>query len=184
MTLANFHALDFAALWASLSPDTQARIGEMALCHECAQQVAQDGGFDTSHDDRGEAECLADDVANALPEVIWAAIPGVLPDTSDDIYPCWQICDPRGERHKDVELYGRLGLWTMSYQGSETWTVGIGPTAEEIAGAQVHPRRDTGGPRWLFWTAADVDAERLRRHPEQAAPCPITEPEIPHAAAA
>lgn len=48
LTLAQAEAVDFAAVWSSLSPAAQARIGALAIKAETFDQIGQDGGFHTT----------------------------------------------------------------------------------------------------------------------------------------
>ena len=49
------------------------------------------------------------------------------------------------------------------------WFVPNGSDLIELCGARdLNSRQDGAKPRWEFWTTAQVDAERQRRHPEFA----------------
>ena len=166
MTLAQLQALDFAALWASLSPDRQAAIGALAIKAEFATQVEVDGGFDTNREDRFRAELIKTAAVEALPAIVWAAFPDLLPIDYGDAYPLWQLLEGR-EPPAEVDVAG-VGRRPLIEQGQQ-WFVPVQDRLVELGGAVNRNAHDDAAPaEWVFWTTADIDAERRRRHPELA----------------
>ena len=163
MTLEQLQSFDFAALWANLPPDRQAAIGALAIQAEFATQVEIDGGFDTTDEDRLTAEDIKSKATEALPPIVWAAFPDLLPDTPDDAYPLWQIIDTR---EPPAEVYVRgVGLRSLIQNGHQWFVLVLGEPVE-LGGAVDLNGKDGAAPhRWQFWTVADIAAERLRRHP-------------------
>lgn len=167
LTLAQAEVVDFAAVWASLSPEAQARIGVLAIEAETFDQIGQDGGFHTTEGDRGTAEAWANDARHeALPAAIWAALPNMLPTVYDEPYPLWQVLDGRKAPSK-VDVRG-VGSCRLVNRNGE-WFAWVGPDLVGLGGAvDLDNRDDSTPPRWQFWTIADIEAERIRRHSEMA----------------
>ena len=165
MTLDQLRALDFATVWASISPERQAEIGAMVIRQECANQVARDGGYDTTEDERGKAEAVSGEVLNALPAVIWAAIPDVLPTLYDDPYPMWQVMGRagKGEPVPMISVRGLPRRRRPVLRGS-TWFVRARGGFVELGGAvDLASRNPDALPVWEFVTLADIEAERRQR---------------------
>ncbi len=167
LTLAQAEELDFAALWSSLPAAAQARIGALALRNEMFLQINKDGGFHTTADDRDVAEGLASDALGDLRPAIWDALPDVMPTVYDEPYPLWQALDGR-DPPSTVNVRG-LGRVALVKDGYEWFAVTAGARLK-LGGAVDLNSHDEDAPRdWLFWTADDIKAERLRRHPEMSA---------------
>ena len=165
LTLTQAEELDFAALWRSLPMATQARLGAMVLSNEMLLlQIEEDGGFHTTAGDRNTAVTLASDVQAELWAAIWAALPDVMPTVYDEPYPLWQALDERDPPAEiDIRGHGRCPLVKDGWEWFAVTAVG----RLKLGGVVDLDSRDDGAPRrWLFWTVADIKAERLRRHPE------------------
>lgn len=90
----------------------------------------------------------------------------MLPTVYDEPYPLWQVLDGR-KAPAEVDVRG-IGLCRLVSQGGE-WFARIGADLVELGGAVDLDNAVPGAPnRWQFWTVADIDAERVRRHPEMA----------------
>jgi hypothetical protein len=157
-------SLDFAALWASLPAETQARIGALTLRYEAYFTLREDGGFHTTDCEREIAEGLSDKALDELRPAIWQALPDIMPLVHDEPYPLWQMLESR-EPPAVVDVRG-LGLRPLVKDGWQ-WFVPDGERMVLLGGAVDLDSALEGAPnRWQFWTSADIDAERLRRHPE------------------
>lgn len=164
MTLDDLRSLDFAALWASLTPERQAAIGTAALQYAFGDLVAEDDGSDTTARDRGEAGRIRDAMLEGIPAAVEPAFPGL--EWFDGLTPAWALKGAALDLGR-VRVKDHTGRRAVRLQGHETLLVREGRAWIELAGA-----RDTAGPDepadWLFWTVPQVDALRRERHPELA----------------
>lgn len=168
LTLPQAKTLDFDALWWSLPSETQAHIGALALRYEAYFTLREDGGFHTTDCERDIAEGLADKALDELRPTIWQALPDLMPTVYDEPYPLWQMLES-GEPPATVDVRG-LGVRPLVKDGWQ-WFVPDGSTLVLLGGAVDLDSHIKGAPhRWQFWTAVDIEAERLRRHPEITTP--------------
>ena len=77
MTLAELDALDFPALWASLSAEHQAAIGIAAVAEQFASLVAADDGSDTTAADRNTALLMASEACDGAADATERAFPHI-----------------------------------------------------------------------------------------------------------
>lgn len=166
LTLAQAEALDFGALWRSLPADTQFRLGAMGLRNEMMLLLEEDGGFHTTADDRSAATELASDVQAELRPAIRAALPDVMSMVYDEPCSLWPALD---DCHlpADVEVRG-MGRTPPVEGGWEWFAVGAAARHKLGGAVDLDSRGEDAPRRWSFWTAADIEAERLCRHPEMA----------------
>jgi hypothetical protein len=164
MTLDQLRSLDVAAVWAALDPERQAVIGRAALRYAFADLVAEDDGTDTVAADRGEAGVVRDSMLTGIPEAVAPAFPDLA--WFEGLVPAWALRQPALDLGR-VRVNGYRGRRAVRLQGTETLLIRDGRAWIELAGAH-----DIAGPDdpadWLFWTVPQVEAERLRRHPEFA----------------
>ena len=167
LTLAETEALDFSALFASLPRETQVRIGALAIEAEFLGCLELDAGLHADHEDQGQAEMLRGKVDDLLPRIVQEAFPELLPIDYDWVHPIWVVLSTR-DPPATVAVRGMSGQRRL-HRVDTDWFVLDGDRLVQLGGAADLDSREEGKPaRLLFWTVEDIDAERLRLHPELA----------------
>ncbi len=174
MTLAKLHALDPLALWRALPSDRQAGIIVPLLTSVFSEVVMDDDGTDASWHDREAAAAIHHDTFDTAWKAIEAAFPDILADDPTALWPLYR--DDLAAAIDDAEtaevhgLPGRHSVFKVEGAALHHYRqVSIGGRLHEVGGWRdvAQPGRP---PRWVAWTDEQVDAERLRRHPEMAEP--------------
>lgn len=166
MTFAEFHALDPAALWAALSPEVQASINVPLLTSQFAEVCAEDDGTDCSIADQEAAAGIVQDRFQEAMDAIGAAFPAILADDETALHTLYR--DDLAAAIDDaetVEVHGLPGRHSVFEVAGSV----LHHDRQVSIGGRLHDVAPAGRPhRWVAWTQEQIDAERLRRHPEFA----------------
>ena len=163
MTLAELQSLDFARLWSSLPAQVQVAIGTGCLINAIAQVVVDDDGTDASPADKD----VAADMLDAAFQSIWTTIDKALPEyLAPDLTALHGLDDGMQDEKGRVEIKGVRGYRKLySSRSRHEGFVHIGGAEVEIGGFK-NVAEPGQPPRWEAWTLDQIEAERLRRHPE------------------
>ena len=165
MTLDQLRALDPAALWVSLTAAQQASIIVPLLTSAFAEVCVEDDGTDCSAADQEAAATLA----QTTYQQAWDAIDRAFPDILDpDLTALHGLGDGMQDDQGRVAVKGVHGRRKLySSRSRHEGFVRIGGVEIEIGGFK-NAAEAGQPPRWEAWTLDQIEAERLRRHPEQA----------------
>ena len=162
MTLSQLLALDPAAMWDALTREQQMAIVVPLLLSEFANVTAQDDGTDASVGDQHEAARIEHaNFQNAM-DAIGVAFSDILGDDFTALRhgPTAEMIDDtskvtvKGMRGKRTLRTDGVGCY-VRLRGVKTYIVGFKNLASEEE------------PVWEAWAQHHVDAERVRRHPDQ-----------------
>ena len=164
MTLSELLALDPAALWAGLTVEQQASIIVPLITSVLAEVVQDDDGTDASEADRGVAAGICQDSHQAIYDALDRAFPEILGSDPTALHGFdVSMLDEAGK----IRVKGVRKMRVVRQTRRYSETVKIGGRAVEIAGFKRISA--PGEPEvWQAWTQAQVDAERIRRWPDQA----------------
>ena len=174
MTLAEFHALDPLALWRALPPERQAGMIVPLLTSAFSEFVMDDDGTDASWHDREAAATIYHDNFNEAWKAIEATFPEIL---AEDLTALWTLYgDDLAAAIDDaetVEVHSQPGRHSvLKIEGAvldHYRQVSLAGRLHDFSGW--HDVASSGDlPRWVAWTDDQIDAERLRRHPEHNSP--------------
>jgi hypothetical protein len=163
MTLDEFNALDPLALWAAMSPEHKAAVVIPLLTSVFAEVVQDDDGTDASYADREVAAGICQSAHQEIYDALDAAFPEILADDDTALHGfSANMCDAGSK----VLVRGVGGKRVVRQTTRYSQSVRIGGRDVELAGFKNIGTEDA--PVWQAWTVAQADAERVRRHPDQA----------------
>lgn len=162
MTLNEFHAIDLLAMWAGLTVGQRERIITPLLTCAFAEVCQDDDGTDCSWADRETAACIAQDSYSAMWDAVKASFSALAEDHTALHGFDASMLDGAGK----IRVRGVRGLRKLRTETRYSQAVKVDGRKVEVAGFKNIGTQEA--VIWEAWTQAQVDEERIKRHPDQA----------------
>lgn len=161
MTLDELYAINPLAMWAGLTVEQRESIIVPLLTCAFAEVCQDDDGTDCSDADREAAARITQDSYQSM----WDAVKASFSALADDHTALHGFDTSMLDDAGKIRVRGVKGLRLLRRPSRYRESVKIGGRRVEVAGFKNIGTQET--EVWEAWTQAQVDEERVRRHPEQ-----------------